>query len=39
VLGLETAKDYRREISVQMSNSQIVKAQRAARKWLQGHHC
>ncbi len=37
VLGFETAKDYRREISEQMSNSQIVKAQRAARKWLQGH--
>ncbi len=39
VLGFETAKIYRQEVSDQMDNSQIVKAQRAARKWLQGHKC
>ncbi|PHS23579.1 MAG: hypothetical protein COA85_09495 [Robiginitomaculum sp.] len=39
VLGFETAKTYRQEVSDQMDTSQIVKAQRAARKWLQGHSC
>jgi uncharacterized protein len=39
VLGYETAKTYRQEVSDQMDTRQIVKAQRAARKWLQGHHC
>lgn len=39
VLGCESAKAYRREIAEQMQSSQIVRAQRRARKWLQGHSC
>ncbi len=39
VLGFDAAKIYRQEVSDQMDTSQIVKAQRAARKWLQGHEC
>lgn len=39
VLGFESAKIYRQEVSDQMETFEIVKAQRAARKWLQGHAC
>ncbi len=39
VLGFETAKVYRQEVSDQMRSDEIVSAQRAARKWLQGHDC
>ncbi len=39
VLGFETAKTYRQEVSDQMDSQQIAQAQRAARKWLHGHKC
>ena len=35
--GNETAKRYRREISVDMSRREIAKAQRQAREWLTTH--
>ncbi len=35
--GCMEAKTYRSELAEQMATAQILKAQRKARKWLQGH--
>ncbi|MHA6289512.1 hypothetical protein [Maricaulis sp. CAU 1757] len=38
LMGSDTAKYYRAEISDQMSTSQVAAAQRAAREWLSTRH-
>lgn len=38
LMGSETAKYYRREVSEEMDTDQIAAAQRAAREWLSTRH-
>ena len=38
LMGSETAKYYRQEISDQMSTNEVAAAQRAAREWLSTRH-